>query len=326
MAKKNCHFLDTHEQYIVSAPTENTVVEHEGWYIDVPKDVIEKFSSLSPLLSPWSYLYAEYTKQQPKHALYILATSNYIYFVTFQDSKPFYYAIKKSQKELPLAVVIEEFLKDFYGQEKSYFIEQIYVYKSDDIVLIIQEDLEERLLIPVKIERVEEASLCNIPHLISLQIKKQKSSLSKGVFFVAFVLILIFVGYDGYVRYKVHSLQKNIQHTIDSQVALANKNNRLQSQLMKIKKIAPYVSKSKEHNTFVISTIKHVFDLIPPEAYLTYAEFHNNSFILKGFTKSKKALMQSLYVKLARSFSKKRLIIKKNRGGYHFEAIYEKSL
>ena len=325
--KERCHFLDTNEQYIVSTPTDATVVEHEGWYIDVSKEIIEKFSSLSPLLSPWSYLYTEYTKhQQPKNALFILATANYIYFVTFQDNKPFYYEIQKSQKELHLAQVIEAFLKDFYEQEGSYFIEKIYVYKSDDVVLIIQEDLEEKLFIPIQIERVEEASLCNVPHLISLQIKKQKSSLSKGVLFVAFVLILIFIGYDGYVRYKIHSLQKNIQHTIDSQVALANKNNHLQSQLMKIKKIAPYVNRSKEHNAFIVSTIKHVFDLIPPQAYLTYAEFQNNYFILKGYTQSKKALVQSLYTKLAHAFAKKRLIIKKRKSGYEFEVIYEKSM
>lgn len=325
--KERCRFLDTDEQHVVFTPTDKTVVEHEDWYIDVPKEVIEKFSKFSPLLSPWSYLYTEYKKhQQPKNALFVLATSNYIYFVTFQESKPYFYEIQKSQKEVPLANVIEAFLKDFYEREGSYFIEKIYVYKSDNVVLIIEEDLEERLLIPVQIERVEEASLCNVPYLVSLQVKKQKSLLSTGILFAAFTFFLVFVGYDGYVRYKIHSLQKNIQHVIDSQVALANENNHLQSQLMKIKKIAPYVSKSKQHNAFVVSTIKNVFDLIPSQAYLTYAEFQKRYVVLKGFSQSKKILVQSLYEKLSHAFAKKRLIIKKRKNGYEFEVVYEKSL
>ena len=319
-----CVFFDSDAQYITKESTsdaDNILLSHGKWSLSIPQKELNAFIAAHTahnIISPLSYLFL--IAKEP--ALYGMILDDYIYLATFQDGEPLFVKIIPRDEVYDLAKAIEDFLHEFYKQENSFFVEKIILYHLSDYIL--PDNLEERLLLPVQIQKeapcIEEANRYILHSFGALQ--KSNYGILKKVAGVVGVLFLLLVGYDLYLRYTASTYEQKIAKLVASQSELANKNNELQTKISWLRRMAPLIRQTKEHNSYLISFIRDIFDQIPDHSYLTFAGFLKDGLVLEGKTQEPKEIRQLDQV-LSRSFREHRLILRRESKEYRFKAIYK---
>ena len=320
-----CVFFDSDAQYITKESTsdaDHILLSHGKWALSIPQKELNAFiaaHTAQNIISPLSYLFS--IAKEP--ALYGMILDDYIYLATFQDGEPLFVKIIPREEVYDLAKAIEDFLHEFYKQEKNFFVEKIILYHLSDYIL--PDNLEERLLLPIQIQKeapcVEAASRYFLHSSETLQ--KNSYKILKKVAGIVGILFLLLAGYDLYLRYTASIYEGKIAKLVSSQTELANKNNELQTKISWLRRMAPLIRQTKEHNSYLISFIRDIFEQIPDHSYLTFAGFFKDGLVLKGKTQEPKEIRQLDQV-LSKSFREHRLILHRDTKGYRFEAIYKR--
>ncbi len=332
MAK--CVFFDSAAQTILfqkpaKSYTIALYIDQKGWYIQLNVKELTKWKAIdttATLLSPFSYLFLQYRASLQERALFMLILKEHCYLVTFAEEKPFFWKIYKAGENIDVARCIEDFLKRFYEKPESYFVEKIFIYNFNKLFTIESSELEDRLLLPVEVEHGSLEKICESARGAAIDTHSLGGPFwkrHKSLLLIGFAAFLIAGAYEGYVRYMIAGYKQKIEHIIQKQVEIANKNNTYQAHLMRFKKFQPIVEELKQHNAYIASKIRSLFDLIPDDAYLTKAEIGENTLLFEGVCRSKEHLLRSLHRKLAKNFQKKRINFTKSPNGFKFQALYE---
>ena len=266
---------------------------------------------------------------QQESALYCLLLENHCYFATFKDDKPFFWQIYEIGDEEVIKNHIKNFLKSFYQNPQSYFIELIYLYNFNPSLRFAGEDIEEELLLPTKIYAEREDAMCHQASEIAIKVENESLSFWKkyrSLLLIAAATMLIVAGYELYLRYTIDQYEQKIAHLVQEQVSVANRNNTYKAEVIHFQKLKPVVEAIKQKNAFIATKIRTIFDLIPDDAYLTKAEIGKNVLLFEGVCKSKHSLLQAFHEKMAKSFQKKRINFSKIANGYKFQAVYEEMI
>ncbi len=328
-------FFDAKGQEIslttASLSQDSLAVMHDGWSITIDQKEFNKFKAAdttASFLSPWSYLYIQYKRVAKERALFIAVLEDHIFAITFADSQPKFWRIYKRDGSGEIESIIEDFLKAFYEKPQSYFIEEIYIYDCEGDLRIEPQEIEGKLFIKsVYIQCDKSKSLQK--ELAPYVIEEHEESFwrkHKGFLGVIAAIFLVLMGYEAYLRYEIDSYQSRIEELIKQQVKIANGNNDAKSQLMRLRKLQPFINRLKQKNPLIIERIRNIFDLIPPDAYLTKAEFSEKELLLQGVCKNKEALLQSLHEKLSKVYQKGKILFEEapqGYEGYNFKAIYD---
>jgi len=339
VAHQECVFLDTDAQFITDTPSQSEeyhYIDHGGWFVAVAQKEINKAiaaGATKEFLSPLSFLYIRHKKDPKPHRLLLMATEEYIYMVTFdEESRPAYYKIVPLESNKDLVKVVERFLKEFYAQERSYFIEEVVYYRFYNLLVVLEDELEQNLGLQLRIEDVDpESDFCHQDELKELLIapsRQESQSFWRRngvVLAVGIVAIVLLVGYDIYLRYDTSAKERQIAQLVKQQVQLANQNNAYTAKMLKHQKIDPLLREIDEKNALLEHRIRDLFALVPNDVYLTYVEINKGGIVLRGMGLKRGSLQEFLHKKLAKIFAKKRVEIGKAKGGYMFEAIFEEA-
>ncbi len=329
----SCVLLDSKEQFIsrTKLDDDNLVeVRHDGWYVKIPVKVINQFkasNTLSKILSPFSLLYLYY-RQRGGAKLYVAVLEEFGYFVTFEEGLALYWKIYALDGK-PLGELIKEFLYDFYAQENSFFVEGIEIYRFHRGYTILEQELEDELVLPVRVYDEDLEKVCSNSEISQYFIRQKDEPKKRVVVQARFVLIVGFsivgllLAYDLFLRYQNDKLRKELQEAVQSQVTVGNLNNDLKSKLMLLQKVRPTLERLKEQNALLYERIKTIFDLVPSRTYLTKAEFDREMLILEGVTLHKEEVQKQIDEELKRSFQKRLLHFFRDGDAYRFKAVYE---
>ena len=329
-----CIFFDSAAQAILyQKPTKSYTIalyiDQKGWFIQLNVKELNKWKAIdttATLISPFSYLFLRYRASMQERALFILILQEHCYLVTFAKNRPQFWKIYKIKENVDIAKCIEDFLKRFYEKPESYFVEKIYIYNLNKLVTPKSGELEERLLLPITVENSSIEKACESAKGAAIDLRSLSGSFwrrHKMLLMVGIASLLVAGVYEGYLRYMIDSYEKKLAKLVKRQVAIANQNNSYQSHLMRFKKFWPIIEELKQHNAFLASRIRSLFDLIPDDAYLTKAEIGKNALLFEGVCRSKEHLLRSLHYKLAKNFQKKRITFTKTKDGFLFQALYE---
>jgi len=334
----DCLFLDTNDQFISQSPPQDPnliAIEHKGWYVNIPLqeiDAIKASGDWVKLLSPFSYLYFKYLEDKSPRALYVLILHNAIYLVTFNELDiPVYYQICDVDEDLK--EVVKYFLHNFYAQKNTYFIEKLYIYQANPTPIDFQAFEEQLLLVDVRTYPVNDLSKYCHNESYSRYFIKRKEALGdpEPPFFVksSFIMtlgtsvIVLLLGYYGYIVYENQQYERKVQELIQEQIALGNRTNHEQTILMKLNQFRPFLEKLKEKNSYLYTQIKEIFDLVPNRTYLTRAVFDNGGVVLEGITLNPQEVREIIDSKLRESFPNGKITFKRTKEGVKFRAIYE---
>ena len=325
---ENCVFLDTTAQEIVyEKPREDTLCirEHGDWFVAIDqKELNTIFAAITkPLLSPWSYLFIQYTKEKPHHALYLLIAQEHVFLVTFDEQIPIYWKIVPFAQG-DITNCIEQFLKEFYQQEKSYFIEQIicYAYRQESVVP--KEEIEEKLFVEVAMSTLPESIPCDkeyAQYVVPPCSAREQESFWKRNRIIIIFFFVVFIGLlltDMYLRYRMKNMEKQISYYMRQQVLMANRTNHYTKILFQSNKIDPYVQRTQESNAAIVDRLRNIFALIPDTAYLTHVTMHAHTIQLEGIAFDPE-IMQKRFTK-ERGYMLKLWRIQK---GYRFIITYK---
>ncbi|BCD62763.1 hypothetical protein NitYY0826_C1646 [Nitratiruptor sp. YY08-26] len=317
--------IHLHSTYEKATPL---AVVHDGWIIELEQKEFNKLraaDTTASIISPWSYLYLHYMREAKEHALFIAILEEHIFAITFANTKPMFWQIYEKQKS-NLTELIEDFLKKFYAQEESYFIESIYIYDFAGTEVDAQE-IEEKLFIPVIYKQCSSDELdADDIETYAVSTEERRESLwkrYKALFGVVVAFFLVLIGYEFYLRNAIASYQEKIEKLVKLQVETANTNNVLTAKLMQLKKLTPFINELKQVNPLIVERIRSVFDLVPANAYLTKAEFNSNELILEGICKDRDTLLHSLHEKLSQTYKKGKISFSKRSEGFYFKALYK---
>ncbi|NPA03233.1 MAG: hypothetical protein GXO61_00050 [Epsilonproteobacteria bacterium] len=335
----DCLFLDTNDQFISQSPPQDVnlvAIEHKGWYVNIPIseiDAIKASGGSVKLLSPFSYLYFKHLENRAPHSLYILILRNAIYLVTFNtEDIPVYYQICDIDEDLN--EVVKFFLHNFYSQKNTYFIERLFIYQLEPRPIDYKPIEEQLVLGEIKAFPLDDLQEYCQNEEYSRYFIKRKEALpeSEPPFFVksSFILtigisvIVLLLGYYGYIVYENQKYEKRVQELIQEQIALGNSTNEEQTVFMKLNRARPFIEKAREKNALLTRKIKEIFDLIPDRTYLTRAMFDNGGIILEGVTLNPKEVREIVDTKLKESFPTGKLTFpKRTKEGVRFRAVYE---
>ncbi|BCD68581.1 hypothetical protein [Nitratiruptor sp. YY09-18] len=338
MAKRECLFLDTSLQYVTDSkenPQEYYYIDHSGWYIAIPYKEINKAvaaGATKDFISPFSFLFLQYQKDPRPNRLYSLATEEYIYLTTFYEDRPAYYKILSIKENKEFFHIVEQFLKEFYAQENSYFIEEVIYYRFYNLLVIFEEELEQNLGVVLRIVDIDhERDFCHeeefTKYLIQPLMHEEESFWKRNILslVVGTAAIIVLIGYDFYIKYDTKMKKEQIAQLRNRQITLANQNNAYTATKLKQQKIDPILQSIDEKNSLITEKIKYIFNLVPEDVYLTFAEFNKGAIIIKGVGISKKSVQKLLQINLAKIFTKKHIDIRKTKEGYVFEAVFEEA-
>ncbi len=328
-----CVFLDTPAQTIVvqtDSRVQGTVIEHQGWLIAVePKALNQIFAAdaTKRIVSPFSYLFLQYQKSRPKNTLYVLLAEENIFIVTFDEDLPVYWKIVPLENNKEIEKVIEAALKEFYRQEKTYFIEKVEIYRFSTLAVVLADEIENNLFVEVQVhdkepdEYCEEKGIEEFAILPSIE-KKEKSFIERHRFAIGlFILVLLgLLAAQFYLKYKTKKMNEEAANLIASQVRMANATNAYTSKILKAKKVDPIVASIKESNANVVARIRNIFDLIPNDAYLQSATFTNQQVLLQGVALHRDSIQKALGNKAQGSVNG--LQLSRNAKGYTFKVAY----
>ena len=332
-----CVFLDTPAQTIVvqtDPQAQGTVIEHEGWHIAVdPKALNQIFAAdaTKRIVSPFSYLFLQYQKSRPKHTLYVLLAEENIFIVTFDEDLPVYWKIVPLESNKDIEKVIEAALKEFYRQEKTYFIEKVVIYRFSTLAVVLADEIENSLFVETEVHDKEPDEYCNEKGIEQFAIvptieKKEKSFIERNRFAIGlFILVLLgLLAVQMYLRYKTEKMNEKSADLISRQVRMANATNAYTTKILKAKKVDPIIADIKESNAAVVARMKSVFDLIPDDAYLVSASFTKEQVLLEGVALSRASIQKALGNKAQGSL--KGLQLTRAKRGYGFKIAYGEKL
>ncbi len=321
---ENCVFLDTAAQEIIvgnDAKGEKFTIEHTGWVIAVDQKELNKIfaAATKPVLSPFSYLFLQYEKEKPKHTLYVLIADENIYIATFDEDLPVYWKIVPLSEEKNIEQVIEHALKEFYRQEKTYFIEKVIIYRFSNLMVVVPDEVEQKLFLEVQLVQKDYGDVCedkDVERYTALPtIEKKEKSFWERNRVAILLFLLIFAGLvaiDFFLKFKTKKLNEQATGYIQQQVQLANETNNYTKKMLQSQKIDPILERIKESNAQTVERIKNVFSLIPDDAYLTAAAFSKEGVQLEGVA------LHAASIKKALAKSTQKLTLEKTKRGYRF--------
>ena len=334
--EKGCLLLDTNQQQITykSFDEETFIeVEHEdGWYIRVPiKEInqIKAANTTTSIISPYSFLYVHYKEDQKDSTLWGAILHEHIFLVIFKDSKPIFFKISAYESQNEVQEVIEHFIRDFFEQENSFFIERIKLYYERG-AYYEDPDLSEELMLPIEFTQIDYEKICINPKITHYYFpsKKEPGGIRLGinkrfVLGVGFSVILFLLGYDFYLRYQIDRYDEKIKGLVQTQVELANENNEYQSKMLKVSMIKPQISQILGKNELLEQKIRSIFDLVPDDTYLIDFVLRPKELQLSGVSRYKESFLQNLHKKLTHVYDRASFELINTGIGYYFRAIYK---
>lgn len=322
----NCQLFESQQQAIVlqlnkKVTKHSLLIPHDSWFLAIAKEALIPREE-RVYISPVSYLYVQYKKDLLKNTLYAFVSENNLYLITFNDEVPRFLTISPLVLEEDIIPSIERFLKEFYQQEGSYFIEKLFLYKHIDAPFSLDpKEVEERLFLDVELIVVSQEDICKTEGIERFAIQQQKSETKEktnyALFIFFFILLLGLVGIDYYIRHTTKQYKEEIAQLIQKQVTIANKTNHYSQKIIQQEKIGPLLATIQDKNEKVIHTIWTVFDLIDDETLLKRAYFDKEQTVLEGFTTNKDSL-ELLRKRLEQIYSKVLVESSEVQDGYEF--------
>ena len=334
--EKGCLLLDTNQQQVTykSFDEESLVeVKHDdGWFVRVPvKEInqIKAANTTTSILSPYSFLYVRYKEDPKDGTLWGAILHDHIFLVVFKDGKPIFFRISAYESQNEVQEAIERFIREFFEQENSFFIERIKLFYESG-AYYEDPDLAEELMLPVEFVQIDYEKVCTNPNVTHyfFPAKKEPGGVRIGiskrfVFGVGFAVILFLLGYDFYLRYQIDKYNNKIKELVQSQVELANENNEYKSNMLKVSMIKPQITQILGKNELLEQKIRSIFDLVPADTYLTDFVLEPKKLQISGVSRHKESFLQKLHKKLAHFYDQADYELKNTGTGYHFQATYK---